>query len=617
MGAAVLLLAGCNRAPVPPVERLVILTGDNLSADFTLDWVERAVPSIAAEMLTGSTTLEVRTVASMREADSFRATLAAHSYFTARNGQVEWRLVVEDLESNKMAPEQHFDAASPEGILGLARAVAGALGTPVRGFGAENPAAIQAYGEALIARGEPKAEALERALAADPGFPEAMLDLARLRIAEGKQAPARVLLERVLGIAGLDAVTAARTRLLLATVRGDHEAAAAALEAYARLLPADAEVMEQAARAVLARHHYREAADWYLKAARIDPGRPDLWNASAYPLAYAGDREGALDSLRRYQQARPKDPNVYDSLGEIQFRFGDFEAAENYFHRSYEENPEFHGGAALAKVARCRLMLGDSEGARKWFDQFAASRREIEDPTIDLYAGQWLYWTGHHAEAEARLDEIASKPETPATVRLAALVRLTIWAAFSGDLESAERHSRAMIEIEGGGAVSEATLLARLLSQPRAGPAEWRRRASFLYRNLGLERWRREALLAALLRDSHLAAARDLAQEIYDAAVPFSRDELQVVLAGLLIETGEAERAGKLLATNPILQPGAESRLHLLVFPRIFYLRGRLAREAGDTETATGEFRLFLSYLGDVPGPFGEGKRARSLLAGS
>ncbi len=610
------LLAGCQGGPERPVERLAIVRLENLSPDGTLGWVGAALAIIPAERLTGSPKLQPQQVASVREATDIRATRVFDGYFNVANGEIEVHAQLRDAARNQVLERWTWTGPLPDGIPSIASRMTDALGDPHREFPSTNAEAIRAYAEGVVASAADEKETdFRRAIEADPSLVDASVALAQLLSLSDRPDEARELIEASLKRAGGDQIVRARLEYLRATLDQKPEEVVGALANYATLLPADAGLAERTAVSYLQLHDYAKASEWYGKAARLDPEQADLWNAQAYPRAYAGDFEGAVRSLERYGKGRPNSPNVADSLGEVNFRFGRYEAAERYFLATYDQAPDFQDGVALVKAARCRLMLGDLAGADRTLERYVASRREVNDPGVEFRRAQWQFWTGRRSEAVQTLLHWAGTEDHRTDLVALAHSQLALWAVLTGDRDRAEQHGEQARLAGGNRPPSGVSMLGQFLSRPPAGPDEWRERAAALLPLPQQEPLREEILIYPLLLSQDFKEAAPLIENSIRRKQAFQYDELDVALGWCRLEDGNLAEAARLLGPEPLVQPGNESPLYSFIFPKIFYLRGRLAYEKGDTEAAARNLKLFLEYSGDTPLVFGDEDKARQLLA--
>jgi tetratricopeptide (TPR) repeat protein len=525
--------------------------------------------------------------------------------------------VVEEVATGRRKRRFSLDGAVPGGVLRLGGELAKALaGEPARPPGIESEAALQAYGEAVTALDAAARDAaLVRALDASPGSAVLVQANAEILAGRGERDAARRLVEERLGRGGLDEVARSRLALLAAELGGEAAKKAEALDACSRAVPLDTELLTGAGRAWLETRRYAQAAERFRRAAALEPSRGEVWNLAAYAEAYAGNLAGALGCLEQYRKADPASPNVLDSTGEIRFRFAQYEEAGKAFGEVHRRQPDFQGGAALAKAALCRLMLGDADGADAQWRQYSTFRRDVKDAAVPFLDARWRYWTGRRDAAVREMSALA--PETASDAGLAAAARLELaaWAVLGGDRRAAREHLRAAFPNLPARPLSPAGAMLAVLAEDPAPPAEWRKRVEEAFPRPVQGALRKRTLAYALLLDGHFGEAAPLLREAVAAAGTFGGGEEEVALAWALLETGETAEAARILAVNPVIQPGEESPMFPLVLPRILYLRGLAAEQSGQTAAARDHYRLFLRYAGEKVRPIGgDTERARRAL---
>jgi tetratricopeptide (TPR) repeat protein len=247
------------------------------------------------------------------------------------------------------------------------------------------------------------------------------------------------------------------------------------------------------------------AADWK-KLTVTFPEDPFTWNSFGYTLSYKGDYSGARAALQEYARIRPKDPNAYDSLGDLDYLFRKFaEAAANYTKAS-QVQPDFERYADLYKAAWARFNAGDKPGADALFARFRAAREKLTDVSIPILSADWLYRTGRKPEAVAalRASLAADAPKTSSAQawRANGYALLTIWDLLARDRAQAAKDSLAM----GHGIIDASMLVARFAALPSAPAEEWKARADKMIAP-ALAQLRPQALGYALLLDGQRAAA--------------------------------------------------------------------------------------------------------------
>ena len=126
-------------------------------------------------------------------------------------------------------------------------------------------------------------------------------------------------------------------------------------------------------------------------------------NELGYAEMYAGALTAATTALDEYRRIRPSDPNALDSLGDVNFYFGQFAAAEQYYRQAFDKDNAFNGGAALMKAAHAHLRTGDTSGADALFNQYLEARRKDNDQLTELRRAEWEFITGRRKRAAERL----------------------------------------------------------------------------------------------------------------------------------------------------------------------------------------------------------------------
>ncbi|MDP5209460.1 tetratricopeptide repeat protein [Microbulbifer sp. 2205BS26-8] len=101
-----------------------------------------------------------------------------------------------------------------------------------------------------------------------------------------------------------------------------------------------------------------------------DPQNATVLNALGYKLIDDPSRRGeALQLINKALALKPEDPAILDSMGWVQYRLGNYSAAETYLRRALEKLPDHEIAAHLGEVL---WVQGDRIGALKvWKDGLA------------------------------------------------------------------------------------------------------------------------------------------------------------------------------------------------------------------------------------------------------
>jgi len=98
-----------------------------------------------------------------------------------------------------------------------------------------------------------------------------------------------------------------------------------------------------------------------------DPDNTRTMNALGYTLADKTDRyEEALSLITRAYELSPEDPAITDSMGWVQYRLGNLDAARKYLQQAWDMTLDGEIGAHLGEVL---WQLGDRAAARKIWEQ--------------------------------------------------------------------------------------------------------------------------------------------------------------------------------------------------------------------------------------------------------
>jgi tetratricopeptide (TPR) repeat protein len=331
------------------------------------------------------------------------------------------------------------------------------------------------------------------------------------------------------------------------------------------------------------RRQYQQASAAYNRALAIEPTDASLWNQLGYAAAYAGDTDGAVSALRRYQALRPADPNPLDSLGEVHVMAGRLKEAEGFYQAAHQQNPAFLNGLDLFKAAMARLMTGDVAGA----DAILGDR--ARNP-------EWLWLSGRRDQAVAVLTADAARQTQP-DFRARQYSLLANWTALQNDRDAAARiaaQATAVATPETAATVA----VARFVTMPSAPASEWAVRAERLFANTPQSPLKDLAIAYALLIDRRFAEAIPFLRNLEARAVTNGDRSAALELAWALIETGKVQEAAPLLRMNPV--PGVDTATAFigLYFPRMYQLRAIVAEREGKADEARENRRIYAALGG-------------------
>jgi tetratricopeptide (TPR) repeat protein len=598
-----LLIAGCRKEAREGYQRLAIPQFENLTGEKELDWWGPALAELMAAAATGTPRVHPLRVPSWWDAPAARATHILHGSIWRAGSRFRVEATLENMRRGRVEKVAVVEEQASAGPSVLADRLAAKLGLHARSVGSYKSEAVRAYVEAASSR-DP-ASLLEKAIAADPAFGLPYLQLVRLRAMQGDRVAVEALLERARQ-AGVDAVERTRLELMESGYRGDAETYRRALDALARLTPADPDVWQALALRLLAARDIAGAVRHLQKALARDPQNPFLLNEAGYALAYAGDFGQAVKLLLRYRQLLPSDPNPPDSLGDIFFQMGNFAQAESYYRESAEKSSDFAASGSLLKGAWARWLRGDRQGADERAADYFRQREAAKDPLVELRKAQWEYLTGRSRRALERLRQMVA---VGPSVELQALASafLAAWSLEQGDREQARRYAEAATR----GASPQARELARMslfLSDAAMSPQELTRLAEQAFPRPEETGLRETALAYALLLGGHFREALSVLNSLIAKSPPSPSETLPVMLAWAALESGRDP--ARWLQRWPVPDSRLPNPFDFLCWPRVIYLQAVARETQGDAAQARALYGLFLGALGDRPGHDRERSRA-------
>ena len=610
-----LIATSCSRRPPASAERLAILRFENLSTDPSIDWMGRAFPEVIARDLAGATGLYAIPFARLHRDDaafgvrpanapgiSAERSLAlgaganriGYGEYWLRGGKLEARLTIEDPQRQKVVRVITESAAAVE-PLEPADAFARQILQQAVPYPTRSREALQSYCGALESDDPAtRSRLLEAAIAGDPDYFPPYFLLSQQTARQDRAAAVAVLDRALARGAKMPELERVRGGFLASNLRGESAAALQALRAWSRLTPNDPEVWRALGLEALAQHQHTQAMQAFQKALSIEPEDIDTLNRLGYAAAYSGQLDTAMSALQRYQALRPLDANPLDSMGDVNLLLGRLRDAEKFYLQAARKDPGFLGGGESFKAAVARLMSGDISGADTLFKQFADVR--AKDPLADFRKAQWAWITGRRKQGFEQMAAFARSAEQSSARQAAsqAYGQLAIWSVALGDRGKAAEFAR------------RASAVVQFLAQPPAPASEWSARAERAFPVPAEKQAKETALAYALLADKEFADAASVLERLYGYGSANANESFDVMLAWTYLETGKPKEAAALLRFNPLPSPAGVQELSVFDFPRLFYLRGRVAALAGNPQQADSYYKLFLKLSGDEPLEWGE-----------
>lgn len=515
--------------------------------------------------------------------------------FWVLGGHLEARLTIEDSQRQKVV--RVIQSAAAGDPLQIADALAREISRQAEPYPTRSREALEAYCDALETDdAAAKSRLLETASSADPDYFPPYFLLSQLTVRQDRAA-ALAILERALARgAKAPALELARAGFLAANLRGDSAAALESLRGLSRVTPGDPDVWRALGQETMAHHQYIEAMQAFQKALSVEPDDIDSLNRLGYAAAYSGQLDIAMNALQQYQTRRPLDANSLDSMGDVNLLLGRLRDAENFYLQAARKDPAFLAGGEPFKAAIARLMSGDVAGADTLFKQFADARAAAKDPLGDFRKAQWSWITGRRKEGYLQMAAFARSVEQTSAPQLAsqAYGQLAIWSVALGDRGKAAAFA------------GKASSVVQFLSQPSTPASEWAARAERAFPAPAQKQEKEAALAYVLLADKEFAEAARVLERLRGYGSANGDERFAVMLAWAYLETGRPKEAAALLRFNPLPSAAGVSELSVFDFPRLSYLRGRVAALAGNPQQAESYYKLFLKLSGDEPLEWGE-----------
>ena len=119
----------CARKESASVERLAILSFENLSSNDDLGWIGRAAASAIVYDLTPARNIYAQNVESVTASHSMDATRVIQGYYFERDSRISFHVTVEDLRRTKMLDSFELDGPAGEGVFSSQAVVSCELST--------------------------------------------------------------------------------------------------------------------------------------------------------------------------------------------------------------------------------------------------------------------------------------------------------------------------------------------------------------------------------------------------------------------------------------------------------------------------------------------------------
>ena len=476
-------------------------------------------------------------------------------------------------------------------------------------------------------RNEDAQRLLEQAVAIDPNFAEAYLELAAV------SGPRRLAIARrdyLRKAAAMAHRLSERQRLvlqvMLARDDGNFEEAARLLDELIKAFPDTDQAYLMGFRLYLRLGPLQDPDKLLaITAAGVKalPASARNRNLYGYALLDAGRYPEAVAEFEAYGRLAPREPGPFDSLGDAYLGMGDGERALEYYSRALAIDPRYsHNGRAWALA-----VLGR-------FDEAIA-----EDPSFVHLKALILSRVGRYREAMQLTDAAAKQAESAGTIDDAGALHLllSVLAIEQQDYVLARQHLRraralfaplppALLRINLAAADLVDGLVAVRSGQiTEALSALETQRRSYLL-NLPIEKWWHAALEGEVLlasRDFSAAAAAFASGEPSHRVTGIDLLLAQTLVNGPLLRDGAARVAkarGDLSSAadryRQLLTYGPRQKWVAAFEPRYVLELARLFAQQGKSDAARQEYRRFLELWRHADSDLPELKEARRAAAG-
>jgi tetratricopeptide (TPR) repeat protein len=546
---------------------MAILPFENLTGDASLDWAGPAAASIFANGITASTHVLPMVAGDTNEAALTQPDEVLQGYFERRGDQLRFYVTVRNQSTRKMVAV--YQASGPAAYLpATMEALERETKERIRPFSTTNPEAVREWGNAMLTTTlEQRAAALERAIADDPNFASAYVELAQVwRNAGNRDNVANVLARAKVRIATFPDVDRARLELIDSELTGNAIERRRSLLALSRLISTDPKMLEALADFDFSHRQFTSAAELYKSALAITPENAAVLNQLGYTEAYNGRLDEARSALERYRALDPQQPNSLDSLGEAHFLLGHFDEAEKYFLDAHSRQPAFLNGLELVKAAQCRMMRGDLSAADNLFGKYMMHRQAAHDPLATIRYAQWLYLTGRREQAEDNLQKLAAQTGDLGSY---AAAQLSLWAVDAGKRDQAQALAARAAASAVDASMRNLAALCSYFAAPSGAPPGSDLASAF-----------------ALAFSGRFAEAAPLLKALYERTNPSTDGQIRSMYASALVGAGRTKEAAPLIEHFVMPFNGQDSPLASITFPRFVSARASVLDALGRTQEA-------------------------------
>jgi tetratricopeptide (TPR) repeat protein len=502
--------------------------------------------------------------------------------------------------------------------------------------------AYRLYSEALVARKNLRTadarELLEKAVALDPGFALAYMDLAiATNLLKDDAATRRYEAAALEHVDRLPPRQRLLVELTTARTAGESRKAVGFGERLVEQFPDEGEGFHMLAHAYGDLNDSAQSLRTWEAAIRVLPEAGNLHNEYGYALLDAGRYDEALRELEEYRRLNPREPNPYDSLGEARLVLGEPELALESYGTALTIDPQFfdsHVGRALAFSMRGRYYEALTEAGL-----FASALAQRKAPMArgELLRGWLLSRVGRYHEAEAALDRsrVEAVRVNDGEGQTAADLAAAVIALERGQLKRAQDTAdRALARLSGlrervRGPARAAIQFVAGVAEIRAGAVEAARRRlgdapTPDLRQDRIEVWWWQALAAEVavasgaVSEAAVALAvtprRKMWFSLSQASLSTLVHSMPVRDTMARVQLKKGNLVGAMATYRELLSPSREQPWIAPLEPRFVLALARLLQRSGDAKSARVEYERFLTLWRDADSGAPEVSEARLAL---
>ena len=324
------------------------------------------------------------------------------------------------------------------------------------GKDSETAQALALQGEALLglARIQDATVAFTRALDKQPGYPDALLGLARIALGENDFEKAKGLVEQVLA-ANPKSMESWLLNGEIDRLQGRSEDAIASFSKAVELKPGSVAPRIYRAQTLLALGRLEEGQKDIAAAREIAPNNPLPTYMQAYVEFTNGKHKEALESVQKILRVAPDNLHALLLAGAVQLSLGALEQAEASLKQVLSQAPE----NIYARKLMAATLLKSSQPQRAVEALQPALKQQTDDVQLLALAGEAYFKTKQFAKAAEYLEKAATVDPANAAVRTA----LGIGRLGLGDSERAIADLEAAADIDAGLGQADELLVATLM----------------------------------------------------------------------------------------------------------------------------------------------------------